>query len=182
MWNTSRGILSCIVNSGIRKKRYNDKTIILLLERQHSSWENYEYVFTSALENFKKQHIEYGVFGDIDTQAHLDWVDKICNTTGMKYLEPLWKCKRENVINEFLDAGFKGVIVACDANKMGKNFLGREITPGLVNELYSLGVDAAGEIGEYHTFVYDGPLFNVSINFIKKDIVVHGNYAFLDLE
>jgi diphthine-ammonia ligase len=168
------------LSSGILFKQAESLKIKMI--QKHSSWENYEYVFTSALEDFKKQHIEYGVFGDIDTQAHLDWVNKICNTTGMKYLEPLWKCKRENVIKDFLDAGFKGIIVSCDVIKMGKDFLGREITTGLVNELHSLGIDAAGENGEYHTFVYDGPLFNGSIDFIKKDIVVHGNYAFLELE
>jgi len=158
------------------------ESLKIKMVQQRSSWENYENVFISTVNNLKEHKIKHGIFGDIDTQAHLDWVIKICHITNIKYFEPLWKYQRENVIKEFLDAGFKGIIVACDVNKMGKNFLGREITTGLVNELYSLGIDAAGENGEYHTFVYDGPLFNGSIDFIKKEIIVRENYAFLELE
>ena len=71
----------------------SDRLEIKMIQK-YTSWEDYENVFISTLNYFKKNNIEYGIFGDIDIQDHLDWVMKICNKTNMKYFEPLWKYKR----------------------------------------------------------------------------------------
>jgi diphthine-ammonia ligase len=65
---------------------------------------------------------------------------------------------------------------------MSEKYLGKDITIDLVTELSSAGIDAAGENGEYHTFVYDGPIFNGRIEFSKKGIIKKDNYLFLEIE
>jgi diphthine-ammonia ligase len=158
-----------------------DRLKIKMIQK-HTSWEDYEKVFMEAVNNLKKRNILYGIFGDIDIQDHLKWVTRICETANIRYFEPLWKYKRMNIIKELIDAGFKAIIVSCDGKKMGKNYLGREITYELINELLSTGIDAAGENGEYHTFVYDGPIFSDRIEFSKKEISINDGYLFLKLE
>jgi diphthine-ammonia ligase len=175
--NTSR---SHGISSGLLFEQADRLKIKMIQKR--ASWEDYESVFISAVNELRRKKIIHGIFGDIDTQAHLDWVAKISQTTHIRYFEPLWQSKREVVIKEFIDAGFKAIIVSCDSKKMDKKYLGREITYDLIDELLPTGIDAAGENGEYHTFVYDGPIFDGRINFSKKEIVINGGYLFLKLE
>lgn len=168
------------INSELLFKQ-SEKLKIKMVQK-NTSWDDYENVFISTIEEFKKDKIEYGIFGDIDLQEHLDWIIKVCNKTNIRYFEPLWKYKRMDVIKELLDAGFKSIIVSCDSKKMGEKYLGKEITFDLVNELQSIGIDAAGENGEFHTFIYDGPIFSGKIKFNKKDIKENKNYLFLEIE
>ncbi|MBN1410891.1 MAG: diphthine--ammonia ligase [Spirochaetales bacterium] len=149
--------------------------------RKSATWADYEKTFLSALAEFKNKGIECGIFGDMDVQAHLDWVANTCRTVGLQYFEPLWQCDRAKAVAEFIDTGFKAIIVSCNTGKMGEKYLGREISTALTNELVSTGVDAAGENGEYHTFVYDGPLFNNRIKFTPKEVKMKDGYAFLEL-
>ena len=168
---------------GISSKLLFDqsKSLEIKMIQKNSSWENYEDVFISALREIK-QDIEYGVFGDIDTQEHLNWVNKVCKINNIQYFEPLWKYNRLDVIKEFLDSGFKAIIVSCDGIKLGEKYLGKEITFELMNEFSSIGIDPAGENGEYHTFVYDGPIFKNKIEFTQKEIKKNNNYLFLEIE
>jgi len=150
--------------------------------RRRASWDNYEKEFLGALRELKRKGVECGVFGDIDTQEHLDWVARVCKTAGMQYLEPLWKHDRTDVLREFIDAGFRAIIVSCDGNRMGEGYLGRDLTLGLADELRSINVDPAGEYGEYHSFVYDGPIFRERIEFKAGGVRRNKNYLFLEIE
>ncbi|NLP03215.1 MAG: adenosine nucleotide hydrolase, partial [Fibrobacter sp.] len=71
------------------------------------------------------------------------------------------------------------VVVNC--SMMPSEFLGREIDPDLIGELERIGVDPCGENGEYHTFVYDGPLFRKKINLIRGESFSKEKYCFLPL-
>ena len=62
-----------------------------------------------------------------------------------------------------LEAGIETMIVSCNET-MGERFIGKIITPGLVDELESMGIDACGENGEFHTLVLDCPLFTKRIS------------------
>ncbi len=151
------------------------------LVTRRASWEAYEEQFLDALAQLRGEGIIHGVFGDIDMQDHLDWVAGTCRRAGMTFTEPLWQNERARVVREFADAGFRAVIVSCDAAKVGPSYLGRDLTSALAEELSSKGVDAAGENGEYHTFVYDGPLFSERVDFTPKGITGREGYLFLEL-
>jgi diphthamide synthase (EF-2-diphthine--ammonia ligase) len=89
----------------------------------------------------------------------------------MKVCFRFWKENPKDIINEFIDSGFKAIIVCANAAKWIKVFVGREITKELINELPS-NVDVCGENGEFHTFVYDGPIFCTPIKFNAGEIVL----------
>jgi uncharacterized protein (TIGR00290 family) len=180
MMSEEGGSRSHGISGGLLREQ-SEKLGMEMIQRR-SSWENYEREFLDALGELKKKGVEHGVFGDIDTQEHLDWVSRACETAGMRYLEPLWKYDRMDVLREFLDAGFRALIVSCDGSRMSEKFLGRELSLELADELSSINVDAAGEYGEFHTFVYDGPLFNKRIEFKAGDVRRNNNYLFLEIE
>jgi diphthine-ammonia ligase len=147
-----------------------------------ATWESYEAVFKAIITSFHAEGMSDGIFGDIDLQAHLEWVVRVCGEAGVSWREPLWGMERRRVVDELLQAGFKALIISCDKEKMGERFLGREITAALAEELASIGVDPAGENGEYHTFVFDGPLFHQPVAFTRGAIEEHDRYLFLSVE
>ncbi len=143
-----------------------------------SSWEEYEKKFTAALALLKSAYaLQYAVFGDIDLQAHRDWEEKVCATTGLNAFLPLWKQDRKSLVLQMLEAGIETIIVSCNET-MGSRFIGQTITPALIAELESLGIDACGENGEYHTLVVDCPLFSSRLEVKLIDTMNHQGYWF----
>jgi uncharacterized protein (TIGR00290 family) len=146
-----------------------------------ASWNDYENVFIEQMRIFSAEGITHGIFGDIDLEPHKLWEEKVCSAHTIAAVLPLWKSNRRTIVEEFVDAGFKAIIVVINTNMMPAHFLGREIDKKLIEELESIGVDACGENGEYHSFVYDGPLFSSPVDFNKCSILKSDNYVFLDL-
>ncbi|MFA5089376.1 MAG: diphthine--ammonia ligase [Candidatus Omnitrophota bacterium] len=153
------------------------------LLQQKCSWPTYETEFKKAVLSLKENGVDTGIFGDIDTQEHRDWVERICRETGIKPLLPLWKEERRVLIDEFVNAGFKAVVVATQADLLGPEWLGRVIDAEFISDFQELRhVDLCGENGEYHTFVFDGPLFRKPIDFATGRKVLKENRWFLELK
>ena len=143
-----------------------------------SSWDEYEQHFTAALTKLKEEYqLTHAVFGDIDLQPHRDWEEKVCARAGLTAVLPLWQQNRKALVMQMLEAGIETIIVSCN-EVMGERFIGRLITPALVDELEAMGIDACGENGEYHTLVLDCPLFSKRINVAVTEKIQHGNYWF----
>ena len=158
------------------------KSIGVRIVQKKTSWETYENVFKKSISALKKEEIQAGIFGDIDLQEHRDWVEKVCNKTGIKSILPLWKLKRKKLIEEFIQAGFKAIVVVTDASFLNEKWLGRDIDNEFVEELKVLGnIDICGEKGEYHTFVYDGPIFKEPVRFIHGKKILKNKHWFLNL-
>jgi len=134
-----------------------------------ATWETYEHEFLEFLKEHAQNGI--GIFGDIDLQEHRDWVERVCKTYNVTALEPLWLEPREKLLEEFLKEGFKAKIIA--TKKEYKELLGKELQEGETLKLIEkLNIDLSGENGEYHTVVYDGPIFKKPIR-----IKIVGNYS-----
>lgn len=149
---------------------------------RNASWDEYEESFLSALRYFKRRKIKCGVFGDIDLESHLEWVERVCSAVDVKPYEPLWKRTRRGLLEEFLQLGFKATIVAVKQGVLDMSFLGRTLDEQVISEMERAGIDASGEEGEYHTVVTSGPLMSSPIRIETKGQVVHSGYCFLDIE
>ncbi|MHC6203204.1 Dph6-related ATP pyrophosphatase [Breznakiellaceae bacterium SP9] len=138
--------------------------------------------FERALAKLK---IEYDVnvcaFGDIDIQAHHDWCDARCRNTGIESLFPLWDNSREELVFELIDSGFKAVITIVNSTMLSAKYLGKTLTRELAADIAACGADICGENGEYHSFVYDGPLFKKPININFGELLTNGNYSILPI-
>jgi diphthamide synthase (EF-2-diphthine--ammonia ligase) len=92
-------------------------------------------------------------------QPHRDWEEKVCAQARLMPLLPLWQRARQELAAEVWQLGFKSLVVCVDHRFLGAEFCGREYNEEFVLSLPK-GVDACGENGEFHTFVYAGPLFS----------------------
>lgn len=136
----------------------------LELMMRKASWADYEAVFTAALRELKERSYEMAVFGDIDLQAHRDWEERVCAAAGLTPVLPLWQRARRELADEVIESGFRSVVVCVDSKYLPDEFCGRDYDAAFLSDLPS-NVDACGENGEFHTFVYDGPNFANPVEF-----------------
>ena len=133
-------------------------------EPEFSEMDVYDRVLSENLTSFKKRNIETAVFGDIFLEDLRTYRENQLKPLGLKAHFPLWKEDTKSLINEFIDLGFKTIVTCVSENHLDKSFAGRIIDKDFVKDLPK-GVDPCGENGEFHTFVYDGPIFRNPILF-----------------
>ncbi|MBN1358487.1 diphthine--ammonia ligase [Candidatus Bathyarchaeota archaeon] len=122
----------------------------------------YEQEFKKALLKMKAEGVEGIVTGDVfDVALHeAGWLDRICKEVGLTPVRPLWHRDTQQILEEFINEGFKATLVRIKTDVLGMDWLGREINTKFFDDLLKLGtVDPCGENGEFHTVVTDGPLF-----------------------
>ncbi len=146
-----------------------------------ASWDDYEAVFRAALAEFQQAGIEAGVFGDIDGPPHREWVERVCGSQGLQSCQPLWQGARRALLEEFLNAGFRAILVTIRDGTLDPSLLGRGLDRELMDELDRAGVDLCGENGEYHTLVTAGPLFSAPLSVTLGSPVLHDGCWFLDV-
>ena len=137
-----------------------------------ASWQDYEKVFVETLQDLKKQGCDYGIFGDIDLQAHRDWEETVCAAAEIEAVLPLWNENRLKLVHEFLDEGFKSVVICINESFLEKEFCGRIFDKNFIADLPE-NVDACGENGEFHTFAFDGKIFKNPVNYQIDEIYHH---------
>jgi diphthine-ammonia ligase len=148
--------------------------------------QKYEEEFKEAVkELIPGAGIKNMVFGDIYLTEHKDWVERVCNDLNIHPVEPLWGISAESIVKEFINSGFKSVIVSCKSDIMGEEFIGRCIDEKLLAELKKKNICPCGENGEFHTFVIDGPIFKNRIEITEsRSILKKGfwEHWFLDIK
>lgn len=162
--------------------QFQAEAIGIPIVQRRTTWKGYEEEFKKAIVSFKKEDIRMGVFGDIDLQEHRDWVERVCKEIGIRPMLPLWKGKREELLKEFIQAGFKAIVVATQADFLGKEWLGRQVNKEFIDDLKKLDdIDLCGEKGEYHTFVFNGPIFKKPIEITPGEKILRDNHWFLEI-
>ena len=146
-----------------------------------TSGEQYAENFERTLSELKTAGAEVCVFGDIDIEGHFEWCSARCENAGLIPYFPLKGEERKRVVYEFIDAGFSAVIKIVDTSRLPEEFLGKTLSRAVVDEIEKHGADICGENGEYHTFVYDGPLFSTAIEFSAKETIRQGDYTILNI-
>ena len=136
--------------------------------------------FKAAVRTLLPQGIRGMVFGDIYNDQHLAWVQGVCSSLSIEAVEPLWGMSTDDVINDFLEAGFEAVIVAADARLIDEEWLGRVVDNDFIAYLKAKAIDPCGESGEYHTIVVNGPLFKRRIEITEGRTIRRGDYWFWD--
>ena len=151
--------------------KVSEELNIDLIEVQCSG-NKYEEDFEDKLVQCKRDGVDYCVFGDIDIESHKKWGIDRCNKANMEAVFPIWNEDREKLVYEFINEGFKAVIKKVENKFLSKEFLGKVLTKEVIEEIKKSGADPCGENGEYHTFVFDGPIFKNKVDIILEDIYV----------
>ena len=141
---------------------------------KQSSNEEYESRMRAVLEKYKEAGVTSVAFGDIFLEDLRRYREDNLANLGMKGIFPIWKKDTTELAHAFIDQGFRAVITCVDSQVLNKSFVGREFDKTFLNDLPPT-VDPCGENGEFHSFVYDGPIFEKRIAYTKGDIVLRDN-------
>lgn len=145
------------------------------------TWGNYRREFKKLVTVWKDEKgIEGVVFGDIYLEEHREWIDQVCRELKVEAIFPLWGRDTGKLILEIIDSGFESIIVSVKDGVLGKEWLGRKIDKEFIRGL-DPGIDPCGEKGEFHTFVYNGPLFRKPLDFVIGKALKRGGHWFLDI-
>ncbi|MGC9015018.1 MAG: diphthine--ammonia ligase [Thermoproteota archaeon] len=143
--------------------------------------EEYNKIMEREMKDAKEKGVSAVVFGDIFLEDVRKYREENLSKVSMKGIFPLWKRNSRKLVEDFIRLGFKAVVVCVDSNALTKDYIGKIVDEEFLEKLPS-NVDPAGENGEYHTFVFDGPIFKKKVNFKKGEIVFRENrFYYMDL-
>ncbi len=129
------------------------------------SMSEYDQIMTKVMNELKDDGITHSIFGDIFLEDLKKYRENRLQEVGLKGYFPLWKRDTTELLHEFIDLGFKTIVVCVKSELLGKEFAGRIIDKDFLKDLPK-NVDPCGENGEFHTFVFDGPIFKKPIDFV----------------
>jgi len=119
-------------------------------------------------------------FGDLFLQDIRDYRERQLQGTGLEPLFPVWEIPTTKLARDMIAAGVKAKITCVDPAQVDSTFAGRDFDQDLLDSLPH-GVDPCGENGEFHTFVYDAPVFSSPIAVSMGEIVERDGFVFADV-
>ena len=146
-----------------------------------ASNDEYEARMREKLVYYQARGVSSVAFGDLFLEDVRQYREENLSRMGMKGLFPLWGRDTTKLAHSFIDLGFKAVITCVDSNLLDGAFVGRGFDERFLSELPP-AVDPCGENGEFHSFVYDGPLFRSEIRYKRGEIVLRDSrFCYCDL-
>jgi uncharacterized protein (TIGR00290 family) len=140
----------------------------------------YQQRMNDACRAFQKQGINHMAFGDLFLEDIRAYRDKVLGSIGMTAVYPVWGLDTKKLAHDFIDRGFKAILCCIDPKQIGQEFCGRDYDEAMLAAL-PISADPCGENGEFHTFVYDGPIFKKPIPCVKGEVVLRDNFWFSDI-
>jgi len=147
---------------------------------KNSSNEIYETRMREVLTRYKDRGVERVAFGDIFLQDIRSYREERLAQIGMRGVFPLWERNTSRLAREFVDSGFRAVVCCVDPRRLPGEFCGREYDLAFLESIPA-SVDPCGENGEFHTFVYAGPIFSNEIPILKGEVVLRDGFYFADV-
>jgi len=147
---------------------------------KESTNEEYESHMEAALAHFRPLGVSAVVFGDIHLEDVRRYREDNLARAEMAALFPLWGRASAEVASTFVELGFKAIVTCVDSKALARDFCGRVIDRQFLADLPD-SVDPCGENGEFHSFVFDGPMFTRSVPFTVGEVVHRDTLYFCDL-
>jgi len=146
-----------------------------------TSNEEYEAIIEETLRKYLDMGVSTVAFGDIFLESLRQHREDNLAKIGMDAIFPLWERDTTELAHEFVDAGFKAITTCVDTKVLDGKFVGRTFDEQFLAELPA-EVDPCGENGEFHSFVYDGPIFREQLVCTKGEAVLRDNrFYFCDV-
>lgn len=144
------------------------------------SMEERDKALKQVFQKFKQEGINHIASGLINNaKIREDW-EILLHHFGMKAVFPLWQKNPNELMQAFLEMGFRAIVTSVDPRVLGRNFTGREITRDFLGDLPK-AINVCAENGEYRSFVYDGPAFANPVPFKKGVVMLRDNLYYCDL-
>jgi uncharacterized protein (TIGR00290 family) len=142
--------------------------------------ETYEAVMADAVERLRADAVEGIAFGDLFLEDVRRYRERQMAGTGLQPLFPLWGRPTDALAREMLAGGLRARLTCVDPRVLPASFAGRAFDEALLAELPA-GVDPCGENGEFHTFAWDGPMFDQPVRTSPGEVVERSGFVFADL-
>jgi uncharacterized protein (TIGR00290 family) len=142
--------------------------------------QEYETAMGEAFASFHDRGVTSVAFGDLFLEDIRAYRQRLLARHGMTGRYPIWGRDTAALIREFIELGFKTAVVCVDPAKLDPSFAGRVIDEQFLADLPA-NVDPCGENGEFHTFVFDGPMFADGVRFRFGETVCRDGFWFADL-
>jgi uncharacterized protein (TIGR00290 family) len=142
--------------------------------------ETYESRMREALEHWRAAGVRRVAFGDLFLEEVRAYRERNLARLDMQGLFPVWGRNTRELAREFIRESFRAVLVCVDTAQVAAEFAGRIYDEALLRDLPTTA-DACGENGEFHTFVFDGPLFREPVAFARGELVTRDRFRFCDL-
>lgn len=146
----------------------------------HCSNERYEAVTIAALAGLREAGIRAVAFGDLFLADVRAYRERVVAAARLEPLFPIWGRPTAGLAREFIAMGFRAVLACVDPRQLDVSHCGEEFDATLL-DAFPASVDPCGEHGEFHTFVYDGPMFERSIAPRVGEMVERDGFVFRDL-
>jgi len=148
---------------------------------KEATCEEYESKMREVLERYLVFGVSSVVFGDIFLEDVRKYREDNLSKMGMRGIFPIWKADTTELACRFIDSGYKAVVTCVDTSLLDRIFVGSSYDEQFLSEL-PVGVDPCGENGEFHSFVYDGPIFGKRILHKRGEVVSRGgHFCYCDL-
>jgi len=144
------------------------------------SSEQYEMLMAQTCDRAVAAGIEGIAFGDLFLEDVRSYREKQMRNTGLQPIFPLWRQPTRELAGQMIASGLRAKLTCVDTEKLDASFAGREFDGNLLAALPD-GVDPCGENGEFHSFVYAGPMLSVDIPVSVGQRVVRDQFVFADL-
>ena len=142
--------------------------------------EAYEAAMSVAVNNLNEDGVTVMAFGDLFLEDVRKYREDKLNGTGIQPIFPLWGRPTSALAREMIAGGLRARLTCIDPKQLSSEFAGREFDADLLDNLPE-GVDPCGESGEFHSFAYDGPMFNQPVPIRTGEVVERDGFVFADL-
>jgi len=140
----------------------------------------YERVLSEFLEDQKKLGIAHVAFGDLFLEDIRRYRERQFAGSGLELLFPLWRMPTRALAEEMTAAGLRAWITCVDSSRAPRDWAGALFDARFVERMPA-AVDPCGENGEFHTFVFEGPMLNAPVRTRPGEITEEGGFAYADL-
>lgn len=140
----------------------------------------YEKIMGQFVEKAKIDNIEYFAFGDLFLEDVRNYREEKLKGSGIKPIFPIWSIPTDKLSREMISSGLRTVITCINPKQIPKEFVGREFDESFLDSLPE-NIDPCGENGEFHSFVFDGPMFKEQIETFVGHIVHRDEFLFADV-
>jgi len=137
---------------------------------EQPSMQEYEEAMLAKVQQLKQSGCTHAIFGDIFLEDLRVYREQKLQQQGIACAFPLWKQDTTALVHEFIHLGFKSMVVCVNGQYLDKSFCGRVIDESFLQDLPT-NVDPCGENGEFHSFVFEAPVFKQPIAITKGEIV-----------
>jgi len=139
----------------------------------------YEAIMSRVMDSYKARGVQTVAFGDLFLADLRAWREANLAKVGMRGVFPIWKRDTTEVAHEVIRIGYKAYLSCVEAT-VGPGFVGRLYDEKFLSELPS-GIDPCGENGEFHSFVFDGPIFSRPVDVQVGELVTRDGRFYADL-